>query len=106
MWYTPRWRAVGAVCASLLALVWAFLDEYPQIIPAENTKRVVSVALPFVVVLVCYAILVAQGQTHFDEKTLWAVLYVAVVSITGKQVVLTGYRALRPQATPQTTPQA
>lgn len=96
--------AVGAASAFLTGLLWRFLAEvWPGggYTPAENVKRVVSLMVPFALVLVGYAVLVAQGQTVFNEETLWAVIYLAVVSITGKQIAFAGYRAVRPPAPPQ-----
>ncbi len=98
---TTSGAAVGAVAAFLTGLLWAFLAEYRHAAPSENTKSAVSVVLPFVLVLVCYSVVVAQGQTPFNEETLWTVLYIAVVSVTGKQIVFAGYRALRPQQASQ-----
>jgi hypothetical protein len=101
---TTSGTAVGALSAFLTALLWSFLAEYwpgSGYRPSENRKRAVSVVLPFVLVLGCYGVLVLQGATHFDEETLWTVIGVAVFAVTGKQIAFTGYRALRPQATPQ-----
>lgn len=101
---TTSGTAVGAVSAFLCGLLWTVLAEYwpgNGYTPAENTKRLVSLALPFALVLGCYLVLVLQGATHFDEETLWTVLGVAVFAVTGKQLVFAGYRAVRPPATPQ-----
>lgn len=93
---TSSGLAVGAVSAFLTGLLWRALAEYwpgQGYQPAENWKRLVSLVLPFVVVLVCYAALVAQGGTAFTEETLWAVLYVGLVGATGKQLAFTAWQA-------------